>query len=180
MINVEVATILHFTQVIYQITRHSVLSDMYIWNIVSWQLEHIHSRLNTYHLMGKVDYNNHYGIICLFVWFCFCLFFFLFVFILFVCFFQFVYFLMRCLPHCVIQFKSVSNDLRIHWIPSSLVNFLDMINIMYIFSCVLGFHPKIAFVFIRIPSVTFHTDTIRFFLYGYHPFLLWSPGSTRF
>jgi len=48
MINVEVATILHFTQVIYQITRHSVLSDIYIWNIVSWQLEHIHSRLNTY------------------------------------------------------------------------------------------------------------------------------------
>ena len=68
MINVEVATILHFTQVIYQITRHSVLSDIYIWNIVSWQLlEHIHSRLNTNHLMGKVDYNNHYNIICLFV-----------------------------------------------------------------------------------------------------------------
>ena len=67
MINVEVATILHFTQVIYQITRHSVLSDIYIWNIVSWQLEHIHSRLNTYHSMGKVDYNNHYNIICLFV-----------------------------------------------------------------------------------------------------------------
>ena len=66
MINVEVATILHFTQVIYQITRHSVLSDIYIWNIVSWQLEHIHSRLNTNHLMGKVDYNNHYSIICLF------------------------------------------------------------------------------------------------------------------
>ena len=103
--------------------------------------------------------------------------FFLFVFILFVCFFQFVYFLMRCLPHCVIQFKSVSNDLRIHWIPSSLVNFLDMINIMYFLSRVLGFHPKIAFVFIRIPSVTFHTDTIRFFLYGYHPFLfIWIPS----
>jgi len=170
MINVEVATILHFTQVIYQITRHSVLSDMYIWNIVSWQLEHIHSRLNTYHLMGKVDYNNHYGIICLFVWFCFCLFFFLFVFILFVCFFQFVYFLMRCLPHCVIQFKSVSNDLRIHWIPSSLVNFFrhDQCHVFFFITC------------IRVPPkncICVYTDTIRYFSYGYHPFLfIWIPS----
>ena len=167
MINVEVATILHFTQVIYQITRHSVLSDIYIWNIVSWQLEHIHSRLNTCHLMGKVDYNNHYSIICLFVWFCFCLFF------LRLCLFCFLFFLicllfMRRLPLCVIQLKSVSNDLRIHWIPSSLVNFLDMINIMYFLSRVLGFHPKIAFVFIRIPSVSFYMDTIHFFSFGYH------------
>ena len=93
MINVEVATILHFTQVIYQITRHSVLSDIYIWNIVSWQLEHIHSRLNTYHLMGKVDYNDYYCIICFFLFdFVFVYFFFVWVyFILF--FFQFVYFL---------------------------------------------------------------------------------------
>ena len=93
MINVEVATILHFTRVIYQITRHSVLSDIYIWNIVSWQLlEHIHSRLNTNHLMGKVDYNNHYSIICLFDFVLFI--FFSFVFILFCLFvFQFVYIL---------------------------------------------------------------------------------------
>ena len=110
-----------------------------------------------------------------------CLILFLFIFfrlgLFYFIFFSICLLFMRRLSHCVIQFKSVSNDLRIHWIPSSLVNFLDMINIMYIFSCVLGFHPKIAFVFIRIPSVTFHTDTIRFFSYGYHPFLfIWIPS----
>ena len=110
--------------------------------------------------------------VCLF---CLFFFFFLFLFIFRLCLFCFVCFFcllfMRRLPHCVIQFKSVSNDLRIHWIPSSLDNFLDMINIMYIFSCVLGFHPKIAFLFIRTPSVSFYVDTIHFFLFGYHPFL---------
>ena len=135
--------------------------------------------------MGKVDYNDHYSIICLFVCFLF-LFIFRLCLFCFVCFFCLLF--MRRLPHCVIQFKSVSNDLRIHWIPSSLVNFLDMINIMYFLSRVLGFHLKIAFVFIRIPSVSFYTDTIRFFFirtpsvsfymdtihffsFGYHPFL---------
>ena len=109
-------------------------------------------------------------ILFLFIFFRLCLF-------CFVCFFFNCLLFMRRLSHCVIQFKSVSNDLRIHWIPSSLVNFLDMINIMYFLSRVLGFHPKIAFVFIRIPSVSFYTDTIRFFLYGYHPFLfIWIPS----
>ena len=101
------------------------------------------------------------------------LFIFSFVFILFCLFvFSICLLFMRRLPHCVIQFKSVSNDLRIHWIPSSLVNFLDMINIMYFLSRVLGFHPKIAFVFIRIPSVSF--------LYGYHPFLFIRIPSVSF
>ena len=105
-----------------------------------------------------------------FVYFFVCVYFVLFVF--------FCLLFMRRLPHCVIQFKSVSKDLRIYWIPSSLVNFLDMINIMYFLSRVLGFHLKIAFVFIRIPSVSFYTDTIRFlFLYGHHLFLfIWTPS----
>ena len=63
MINVEVATILHFTQVIYQITRHSVFFDIYLWNIVSWQLEHIHSRLNSvskFHMIVTIKF------VCLF------------------------------------------------------------------------------------------------------------------
>ena len=107
----------------------------------------------------------------MFVWFRFVYFFFVCVyFVLFVCFSICLHF-MRRLPHCVMQFKSVSNDLRIHWITSSLVNFLDMINIMYFLSRVLGFHPKIAFLFIRTPSVSFYVDTIHFFLFGYHPFL---------
>ena len=104
--------------------------------------------------------------VCLFfvfVYFFVCVYFVLFVF--------FCLLFMRRLPHCVIQFKSVSKDLRIYWIPSSLVNFLDMINIMYFLSRVLGFHPKIAFLFIRTPSVSFYVDTIHFFLFGYHPFL---------
>ena len=103
--------------------------------------------------------------------------FFSFGFILFYFFFQFVYFLWDVFH---IQSKSVSNDLRIHWIPSSLVNFLDMINIMYFLSRVLGFHPKIAFLFIRTPSVSFYMDTIHFFLFGYHPFLFIRISSVSF
>ena len=100
MINVEVATILHFTQVIYQITRHSVLSDIYIWNIVSWQLKHIHSRLNTFHLKGKVNFNEHYSIICLFVCFLF-------------------------RDVSLFQFKRVPHDLHMHCrVPPILVNIM--------------------------------------------------------
>lgn len=107
------------------------------------------------------------------------LFSFVFIFVLF--FFSFCLLFMRRLLLCVIQFKSVSNDLRINWIPSSLVNFLDMINIMYFLSRVLGFHPKFACCGVP-PKICIcvYTDTIRFFLYGYHPFLLIRIPSVSF
>ena len=149
MINVEVATILHFTQVIYQITRHSVLSDIYIWNIVSWQLKHIHSRLNTFHLMGKVNFNDHYSIICLFV-----------------CLFVFVsrhlsFFNLKVyhtISKCIVGFhpfqltffyntiQSVSIDLRIHWIPSLIVFSIVYMGASHICFCLPGFLPKFCFL----------------------------------
>ena len=63
----------------------------------------------------------------------------------------------------------------------SLVNFLDMINIMYFLSRVLGFHPKFACCGVP-PKICIcvYTDTIRFFLYGYHPFLLIRIPSVSF